>query len=81
VTTPLEKPVRRLLAIRRGLSSAEHVVTMTPRGVELREKGRRFTLTVPWSDILARAEHLAGEHRHREHLRSKAVNRVSRFGR
>jgi hypothetical protein len=60
MTTPLEKPVRRLLSIRRGLSNAEHVVTMTARGLELRQKGRRFTLTVPWSDILARAEHLAG---------------------
>jgi hypothetical protein len=82
MTTPLEKPVRRLLSIRRGLSNADHVVTMTARGIELREKGRRFTLTVPWSDILARAEHLSGEYRHRETLRSRALSRArSRFDR
>lgn len=78
MTTSLEKPVRRELPIRRGIGTLEYVVTMTRAGVELRQKGHRFTLSVPWSDVLARAEHLAGEHRHREQLRGGALRRIAR---
>jgi hypothetical protein len=67
--------------MRAGISMADYVVTITRAGVELREKGRRFAMLVPWSDVLKRAEHLAGEHRHREQLRNAAVRRISRAAR
>lgn len=76
MTTPLQKPVSRLVAIRSLFPGAEHVVTMTQRGIELRRKGKRFTLFVPWSDILARGEHLAGETRRREQLRAAVTRRI-----
>lgn len=75
MTTELERPVKRMVSIRAGI---QHVVTMTRRGLELREKGRRHTLSVPWADLLAQAERLAGESRHRERLRSAALRRISR---
>lgn len=78
MTTVLKKPVRRVVRIRRGLSTGDYVVTVSQLGIELREKGRRFTMTVPWPDALARAEHLAGEHRHREQLRTSVVRRLAR---
>jgi hypothetical protein len=76
MTTRLEKSIRRELPIRRGLGSKDYVVTVSRAGVELREKGRRFTMVVPWSDVLARAEHLAGESARRERLRTAALRRI-----
>lgn len=78
MTIPLGKPVRREVLIRRGIVPTWHIVSMTPAGLELRVKGYRFTMLVPWPDVLARAEHLAGEHRHREQLRARAIARSSR---
>lgn len=81
MTTRLEKPVRRLVRIRRGLAAGDYVVTLSPLGIELREKGRRFTMTVPWPDALARAESLSGAAAHREQLRSKVIRRISHASR
>lgn len=78
MTTRLEKPVRREMMIHSGWGGRSYVVSMTVNGLELRQKGHRVTLTVPWRDVLARAEHLAGEHRRREQLRSAVVRRLSR---
>jgi hypothetical protein len=66
--------VKRLVAVGHQLWN----VTLTDRGLELRERHRRFSMTLTWSDVLKLAEHRAGEQLHQERLRAKALRRIAR---
>lgn len=78
MATPLTKPVRREVTIVTGRTPRRFVVSMTPDGVTFREKGRRFTLTLPWSSGLVRAEVLAGQALAAEKKARRKARRASR---
>jgi hypothetical protein len=74
-TTPLVRAVRRAVEIRgRGV----YVVTIAAAGVELRPRGRRFRVLVPWRDVLDRGERLAAELLRQQRLERKAALRSKR---
>lgn len=47
--TRLEGPLRRELTI----EGRPHVVTLTPEGFKLTEKGRRIGLEIAWQDLVS----------------------------
>ncbi len=67
MTTPLRKPVKRLVYIH---GRGEYVVEISLAGVQLRQRGRRFVVAAPWTDVLGRAERLAGEEARRARVRA-----------
>lgn len=68
--------VRRLVAVGRQL----WYVTVTDRGLELRQYQHQFRLTLTWLDVLNLAEHRAGQAAQRELLARKAERRIARGG-
>lgn len=74
MTTPLQKPVRRVVAI----AGSSWIVEMSRAGVMFRPAGRRHRLVAPWSLLLKCAERLAGEELHREQLRDRTMRRLAR---
>ena len=70
----LRRPQRRLIHVGRQLWYVE----LTPYGITFRQYRHKFTMTVPWRDVLARAERIAGEQLHQEALRAAAARRIQR---
>ena len=49
MVTPLERPLRRAITI----DGEPYVVTLTPEGLRLVQKGHRKGQEIPWREILA----------------------------
>ena len=47
--TPLDKPVRRALAI----DGKDYTIVIDPYGLKLTEKGRRNGVSVEWKDLVS----------------------------
>ena len=49
MTTKLEKALRREITIKR----ASYIVTISPEGLKLTEKGRRKGIDLAWTDLVS----------------------------
>ena len=49
MATKLEKPLRREITIKRS----SYIVTISPEGVKLTEKGKRKGIELAWSDLVS----------------------------
>lgn len=74
MTTPLLKPVRRLVKIR----GIDYVVEFTGPAIQFRVPRSRRYLLAPMYMVLQMAERLAGEEAYQEKLRTKALARIAR---
>jgi hypothetical protein len=53
--TPLDKTLKRALTI----DGVEYVITVSPQGLKMTQKGRRLGLELKWSDIVSGESALA----------------------
>jgi hypothetical protein len=57
VATPLDKPLKRELVI----DGTSYMLTITPEGVKITEKGRRLGREMTWRDLLSGDAQLASQ--------------------